>query len=303
MPIGEIVNSLVGGQGEQVAAAFEGFLEEAGVLPEGNTNWTQQTDLMWPSDLMDTQRHQTYFVIRPYREEAENKGTPTPEIRKTLLPFIRLPLPHGFVETYAHEYEVEDMLWNPNELRAMDKDTDSARATSAAGQAAIGLGTSKLSSFIDGVTGGLGSRGINTIRSEFHGGARVSIELLYNNPVLREWTFNYRFLARSKQEEDNIREIITYLKWCSAPVFSLVAQRYPCVFDLYFGIATSMSPVFQFTSCALQSITWDPDPNGGKMMLSKTGFPIDSTISLTFKETRYLDRATIKKEWDEATRR
>jgi hypothetical protein len=241
------------------------------------------SSLVYPYDLESSEYHQTYFLMQPYISiiDPGSKGDNVPVINTRDLPPIKMFLPHNFMEVYSHDYQSEEILMNSQGVSGtIVKD--------------MLVGIAKENGFGFAVN----NTSANMISSNLRGGSRSNMELLYNRPNQREFSFSFKFLPQNSTDENNLKNIILYLKWLSAPEVKGVYQKYPHVFDLTFLSRTpnhavsskNLSSVFTFTIVALTQITFNPDPSGGKMSLSKSGFPIESTLELQFKEVRYLSK-------------
>ena len=141
------------------------------------------------------------------------------------------------------------------------------------------------------------------------------IELLYTSPVLRKFTFDFRFVPRNKTESEvlfgketasrsNLIDLglINLLKYFSAPILvENAGGRYyvpPAQFMLEFWYNDPTNSVkinknlFKTKRCVLESVNLDYGPNGFAMHYD--GAPVEVRMQLTFQETVMLDREAIK---------
>ena len=122
-------------------------------------------------------------------------------------------------------------------------------------------------------------------------------EMLFQGPSLREFTFKYRMIARSKDEGQMIRNIIRFLKLGMAPKFrSSTYLKSPDVFSLQYkrgrgkpsdseeGILDTVNR-FSPGGLALTSINTDYAPNSYWSAYSDSQ-PVEITMDLNFVELR-----------------
>ena len=119
-----------------------------------------------------------------------------------------------------------------------------------------------------------------------------NMELLFNSPTLRDFTFAYRLSPRSKKEARNVKRIIRFFKQGMAPrkQKGQAGERSyflgtPNVFKLRYktGINSSISALNKFKVCALTgfSVNYSPDNN---WTAYDEGQPVSVSITLQFKE-------------------
>jgi hypothetical protein len=116
-------------------------------------------------------------------------------------------------------------------------------------------------------------------------------ELLFQGPVLREFSFDYRLSPRSEKEAITVRRIIRFFKQGMAPkkISGKSGQASfflgsPNVFRLeYRNGPNGMDGVNKFKTCALKSFTTNYTPEGIWAAYEK-GQPISVVISMRFQE-------------------
>ena len=111
-----------------------------------------------------------------------------------------------------------------------------------------------------------GGQTVNSLQSRFSGQIlNPNLELLFNNPTLRNFTFVYLFLPRSRPEADQVIGIINLFKK------SMVAQttdgqfflKSPRIFQLkYMHRGQDHQFINKFKDCALRSLNVDYTPQG-----------------------------------------
>ena len=119
-----------------------------------------------------------------------------------------------------------------------------------------------------------------------------NLELLFNSPTLRTFSFSYRLSPRSSEEAQIVRRIIRFFKQGMAPKKTTGKSGQssfflgtPNVFRLEYKTANkrSIDGVNKFKTCALSSFSCDYTPDGFWSAYDN-GQPISTTMSLTFNE-------------------
>lgn len=118
-----------------------------------------------------------------------------------------------------------------------------------------------------------------------------NLELLFNSPTLRSFTFTYRLSPRSEEEAKTVRRIIRFFKQGMA-VKKLSGKSgqasfflgTPNVFKLEYRNGTKqIDGVNKFKSCALTSFSCNFTPEG-MWAAYEAGQPISTVISMKFDE-------------------
>jgi len=117
-------------------------------------------------------------------------------------------------------------------------------------------------------------------------------EMLFQGPVLRDFSFKYRMVARSKAEGKSIRSIIKFLKTGMAPKFrSSTYLKSPDVFTLEYkngkGDGDILKTVNRFSpgGLALTTIATDYAPNTYWSAYGDSQ-PVEITMDMSFAELR-----------------
>ena len=117
-------------------------------------------------------------------------------------------------------------------------------------------------------------------------------EMLFQGPVLRDFSFKYRMVARSKDEGKSIRNIIKFLKTGMAPKFrSSTYLKSPDVFTLQYkngkGDGDILKTVNRFSpgGLALTTIATDYAPNTYWSAYGDSQ-PVEITMDMSFAELR-----------------
>ena len=120
-----------------------------------------------------------------------------------------------------------------------------------------------------------------------------NLEVLFNGPQLRTFSYNYRFTPREPKEADKIKQIIRFFKKSMAPKRSnsRIFLKSPDVFKLKYTFKNGDSHPFlnNIKICALSSFTVDYTPDGSYSTYEDDGGRGDGSmtsyqVSLGFKE-------------------
>jgi len=120
-----------------------------------------------------------------------------------------------------------------------------------------------------------------------------NLDLLFNGPQLRSFSFNYKMTARDEKEAKMIRRIIRFFKQGSAPkkkTGGAGAASYflatPNVFKIKFcvGGGAENKAISRYKVCALQSVTTNYTAAGPMWAAYDDGQPLMVGIDLVFSE-------------------
>ena len=123
-------------------------------------------------------------------------------------------------------------------------------------------------------------------------GGRVlnpNAEMLFQGPVIRDFSFEFQMIARSKKEGEEIREIIRFFKLGMAPKFQNIAfLANPDVFKLEYrnskGILKTVNR-FNPGGLALTALKTDYAPNGYWAAYTDSQ-PVALKLAMSFTELR-----------------
>ncbi len=124
------------------------------------------------------------------------------------------------------------------------------------------------------------------------------LEMIYNSPALREFTMDFRLVPRNSIEAAQIRNVLAQLKYFSSPqIPKETSGRYfipPAQFELEFYDADNNQNIFLFKTkkCVLEDISIDYTGNGS-FNTFYDGSPVETRLSLRFRETVFIDREAI----------
>lgn len=118
-----------------------------------------------------------------------------------------------------------------------------------------------------------------------------NLELLFQGPQLRQFTFNFKMSPRYKEEAEDVRKIIRFFKQGSAVQRSTtnLFLKAPNVFKLEYlyrenGEDNPHKSLNKIKTCALVNMSVDYTPTGSYMTFAKDGSMVSYTLSLTFNE-------------------
>jgi hypothetical protein len=125
------------------------------------------------------------------------------------------------------------------------------------------------------------------------------LELIYNAPQLREFTLDFRLVPRNPNEALAIKNIINSIRYYGAPrITAGTGGRYlipPAQFELefYHTFEEANQFLFKTKKCVLEDISIDYT-GGGSFATFNDGSPVETRMSVRFKETQIIDREAIQ---------
>tara|TARA_B110001454_G_scaffold173749_1_gene165068 strand:- start:5145 stop:6353 length:1209 start_codon:yes stop_codon:yes gene_type:complete len=151
---------------------------------------------------------------------------------------------------------------------------------------------------IEGITETEGS--VEGFRRLFGEANNPYMEVLFDSMALREFTYNFTFAPRNKEETNEVQKIIQVFRFHMAPEIQGGQSRFltlPSEFDIHYmyqsqaGIASENDYYNRISTCVLQACNVNYTPEGVKSF--GDGAPTRITMSLTFKETDALTKEKI----------
>jgi hypothetical protein len=132
--------------------------------------------------------------------------------------------------------------------------------------------------------------GSNVLSRQFGAVVNENLELLFNGPSLRNFTFNFRFTPREPKEAKNVRTIIRYFKQAMSAkrTESVLLLKTPHTFGIEYLSSNEVHPYLnKFKECALTDCAVNYTPDGTYMTYSGKLDERSMTayeLSLTFQE-------------------
>jgi hypothetical protein len=135
--------------------------------------------------------------------------------------------------------------------------------------------------------------GVNGLLSRIGGGIlNPNMELLFQGPQLRPFTFVFRLSAREKKEADTIRKIIRYFKQNMAVKTTAdnLFLKAPNIFEIHYkqrgrNKSEDHPSLNRIKKCALQSCSVDYTPDGSYMTFNdENNTMVSYNLTLQFQE-------------------
>jgi hypothetical protein len=129
------------------------------------------------------------------------------------------------------------------------------------------------------------------------------VQLLFNQVSLRDFNLSFTFTPKSKDESYEVQKIIKMFKYHFAPGLykgketssNSMFLEAPSVFNVNFNINNIENKYLpKYGDCALVDIDVNYAPNGWASF--EDGAPVQTTLSLSFKEMEIVDKSRIDKE-------
>lgn len=171
---------------------------------------------------------------------------------------------------------------------------------------AAGVGTN-LSPFIASYVasrGNFGDFGKALIAGGFGVVENPMIEMLYSQPNLRSFQFDFMFYPRDEKEAIEVQNILNRLRFHQAPEIKAYSGGYflipPSEFDIQFYYNGKINPnIDKISTCVLENIIVNYAPTGftayeslneTSPTLGRTGMPVAIQMTLMFKETQIMTK-------------
>jgi hypothetical protein len=152
-----------------------------------------------------------------------------------------------------------------------------------------------------GKLGDLGRAGVFAINQMVR---NPMLELIYSQPQLRTFQFDFKFYPRDEREALEVQNIIERLRFHQAPEIKSGTTGYflipPSEFDIKFYYNGSINPnIDKLSTCVLEQIIINYAPQGFtayesanelKPGLGRTGMPVAIEMQLVFKETQIMTK-------------
>ena len=150
------------------------------------------------------------------------------------------------------------------------------------------------------LTGGEGA--YEMFNKVFGRSANPYMEVLFQGPELRQFTYNFTFAPKSSEEQDEVKKIIECFRFHQAPERRSDHNLFlglPAEFDIHYmyqppnsGSAYENPFYNKIATCVLQSVNVDYTP--GKVASHQQGAPVLIRMSLQFLETQMITKEFIK---------
>lgn len=160
------------------------------------------------------------------------------------------------------------------------------------------LGQSALSEVVQTAGNLLGGGAGDVINQAVFGrAANAAKYLLFKGIDFRKFQFQYNFVPRSKQESQNLEEIIQIFRQAMLPdIVSVGFYDIPQAFDIRYIIkdinGNEVKAMHKFKQCNLEECNVTYGANG-RFTLTRDGYPANIQLSLTFSENEQVTRKDI----------
>ena len=127
------------------------------------------------------------------------------------------------------------------------------------------------------------------------------VQMLYTGIDLRSFELSFTFTPKSSSETEQVDKIISMFKYYSSPALQAGAQTQtdamflipPALFNVNFMINNIENKYLpKYGDCVLQDIQVNYAPNGWSSF--ESGAPVQTTLSLSFRETQIIDKAKLQ---------
>lgn len=226
---------------------------------------------------------------------------------------VILPMPENIETTYSNAWNEARLSYTGRMIvdagiKLMESGINETELAARLQEVAMGGGLTNLAAEVAARAISALGQGNDLSNESILGGAlgvipNPNIELIFGLPQLRKFTFNYKLIAMSEKDANQIRRIISLFKRNMFVTLSVEAKgnntvnpnRYvgaPNLFDIKFMRGSDENAaLFRLKKCALESFSVNfSGSNGGyNSVLSSTNFiPFETNISMSFTENKIL---------------
>mgnify|MGYP003135456170 CR=1 FL=1 len=254
-------------------------------------------DLRYPYESIDGTQDFIKFTIVEYKRKASGRLVGGPSLNADALGNIILPIPSQLTDANSVDYGqgslnfVQEAALNAgSSLIAGNVDRFKSSITRGINQMGNAQDNEQLVSnwFAMKAVNALGLGGavnFNQLTARSSGAViNPNMELLFNGPTLRNFSFQFKFTPRFQKESQVVKSIIRTFKKNMAPRKGkgTAMLKTPNVFQIkYIGAAENYLNSIKI--CALRNITTNYTADGNFTTYAD-GAPISSTITLAFTE-------------------
>ena len=249
-----------------------------------------------------------------WTSKALAKGLTISPQTKTLTDVISLYMPDSLEATYSASWEemsLSELGPTLNTLRAIDQIADANQggdfSSIAKGIETVGNYASTspeatlLATNLLGNNLGLNGHNLQKVLLKGQGYAlNPQIQFIFNQVDFRSFTLSFIFTPKSQQEADTINKIVATFKRHFAPRFQQGKSTSnesmflipPSTFELKFKIGQEENTYIpKYGECVLENMSVNYTPNG--FAVYSTGVPVQTHLSLSFKEIVIVDRDSL----------
>jgi hypothetical protein len=143
----------------------------------------------------------------------------------------------------------------------------------------------------DNAAGMAGMENLNASQYQSQGKAKnPNMEVLFKNMNFRTFTFNFKFHPNNPSEAQEVKNIVKIFKLGMHPEMDGVYLKYPDTWQIeYQGQGDFYN---KFATCVLTDMTYNYSGTGVTAQF-EDGAPVESSLSLTFKEIEFLTKSSV----------
>ena len=127
-------------------------------------------------------------------------------------------------------------------------------------------------------------------------GLNPFMEVLFSGVQLRQFTYNFDFMPRNKEETDDVQKIIQMFKFHSAPELrgNNMFMGLPSEFDIHYMYQPPVGEAYEnpyynkIATCVLNNVQTNYTPNGVRS--HNDGSPVKITMALQFTEAEMITK-------------
>jgi hypothetical protein len=128
------------------------------------------------------------------------------------------------------------------------------------------------------------------------------VQMLYTGIDLRSFQLSFTFTPKSADETEQVDKIISTFKYYFSPALQAGAQTQtdamflipPALFNVNFMINSVENRYLpKYGDCVLENMEVNYAPNGWSSF--ESGAPVQTTLSLSFRETQIIDKSKLQK--------
>lgn len=197
---------------------------------------------------------------------------------------VQLILPEEFSVSYGAQYEEFAMGAVLTSIANGELGDASSAAFAAAQQNIMGMA----GSFV-------GLEGANEAFLQQKGVAKnPNTEMLFRNMNFRTFTFNFKFHASNPSESQRIKNIVDTFKVAMHPTIDGPYLNYPDTFKIEYSSDVGGDSFYhKFATSVLTDMTYNYSGTGVTAQF-KDGAPVETSLSLTFKEIEFLTKESVQ---------
>lgn len=273
---------------------------------EDDKQYSDGSSLYYPHDLFANQTAAyIYFMVRDSQGSTASMykdGTTNTTDAAKLFKRLALYMPPSIKVNYGTKWEEVSLTVSRN----MDMIGNFASGVASSGAGVIGgiANTLKSQGAQNAILAGMAAdkaMGTQAFQNEAEFRSKSILDpqaaLLFKGVEFREFQFDFQLLARTKQESEDIRQIIKTFKWAMHPAKgSGETWQYPCFFEIYL-LTPTRKYMFNIMNSALIRMDVDYGGSGIPSFFRENGAPVDIRMSLTFKELQVLTKEMILKDY------